>query len=297
MYYNTEDAQLNDEAKLETVLNNDTIRLKKGEDNISISGDGVLYNDDLEELLSINDILKQDIVNIVIDDGITEIGYNCFNGYNYVETIWISDTVESIHNGAMRNCDNLQYVRLPKNIKVGRDFLFNCNNVYIVTDGLSDELPVLYNIDSSHVLPEVDSYEAYVDKRSKAPYITIPPIKLFCNDPNTTDTTNDTMVIHSGYLQYGPYADIKSGKYHVEVEGNNFAQVNKEDVYVNVGGHIMITDIIITSTKISYNVSFNTDMHGVEFCIFNSGEKDIEIFSVNVFDEDIVIPGGVKKWW
>ena len=64
-------------------------------------------------------------------------------------------------NGSIRECDELWFVFLPKGVdKVSRDFLYDCNNCTVVTDGPAEGLPSLKNTKKDNIIANVDSYEA-----------------------------------------------------------------------------------------------------------------------------------------
>ena len=127
---------------------------------VYIGGEGALSGDDMLPLVeSLGK--KKHVTDIIIGDGITEIGYNAIVEYEAQRTLRLGRGVQTVHIGAIKNCEALEYVFLPAGLRnASRDFLYSCNNCLVVTDGTKKELPRLRNVKKSKLLTEVDSLEA-----------------------------------------------------------------------------------------------------------------------------------------
>lgn len=153
------------EKKTSLELENESLSLLKiGDSTIEIDGLGVLSEADLSKLLTYNDIGISDIENIIIGDGISEMGYGTINGYNYLEMIMIGSGVTKIRNGSVRNCPNIKFVFLPSTLeKIARDFLYGTENCYIVSDGKISELIIESNVENASILEYIDYHEKMLD--------------------------------------------------------------------------------------------------------------------------------------
>lgn len=286
-----------EEHKLE--LENDTLYLQQPEfGTIIILGEGSLNESDLSSLLTNNKINISDVENIIIGDDITELGYNVIKGYDYLQTLKIGSSVTKIRNGAVRDCINLKFVYLPKDVeKIAVDFLANSGKCIIVSNGdlqqiLKDShnLNILYNIESfeemNKALEEGTLYDSFTFD------------KLATNDPDTGEYHS---VLHNGFLQFGPNISMNSGEYSVNYSGKGFDTLSANSLYLNTNGlteNFEIYDIDISNEMIKYNVFFDEDMNGVEFCLINDSYNgnDIEIFELEIY-EKIIVPDICRRWW
>ena len=145
---------------------NSTLSLEMGRDGIiRVEGEGVLYGIDMKSMLDEKGIHSKRVNHIIIGDGITEIRYEALSGRKYLLTLKIGRNVRRISAGAVKDCTALQCIYLPAGLQnVSGDFLYNCNDCLVITDGLAKELPDLPNLtEDMTVLEQVDSYEALLD--------------------------------------------------------------------------------------------------------------------------------------
>lgn len=131
------------------------------ESAVFIGGEGKLYGTDMQSMLEGEGRTTDEITDIIIGDGITEIGYDVICEYPILHTIRLGDGVRVAGNGSIRECPELWFVFVPAGIeKISRDFLYECNECIVVTDGQADSLPKLRNTRKENVIWNVDSYEA-----------------------------------------------------------------------------------------------------------------------------------------
>ena len=145
---------------------NPTLSLEMGRDGIiRVEGEGVLYGTDMNSMLDESGIHSKRVNHIIIGDGITEIQYEALSDRKYLLTLKIGRNVRRISAGAVKNCTALQCIYLPSGLQnVLGDFLYNCNDCMVITDGAADELPEKMNLtENMTVLEHVDSYEALLD--------------------------------------------------------------------------------------------------------------------------------------
>ena len=128
---------------------------------IFIGGEGKLHGTDMQALVEGESMKIGDVTDIVIGDGIDEIGYDAICGYPVLHTVRLGDDVRVAGNGSIRECPELLFVFIPNDIqKISRDFLYSCNDCIVVTDGPVKGLPRLRNTRKANIIGDVDSYEA-----------------------------------------------------------------------------------------------------------------------------------------
>lgn len=101
---------------------------KDVEDNkivLTISGEGTIPRN-FGQLKLFDEIAKNDVKEIIIEDGITEIGYWSFGNFISVKSITMPDSVTSISDGAFYRCKDLEFLNIPKSVKTIKDFAFAC---------------------------------------------------------------------------------------------------------------------------------------------------------------------------
>ena len=126
-----------------------------------VGGEGKLYGTDMQAMIEGEGRTTEEITDIIIGDGITEIGYDVICEYPILHTIRLGNGVRVAGNGSIRECPELWFVFVPKKIrKISRDFLYECNECIVVTDGRADKLPKMRNTRKANVIERVNSYEA-----------------------------------------------------------------------------------------------------------------------------------------
>ncbi len=96
---------------------------------LTISGTGVIPNDyDGTELEWAQ--WKNDITSIVIENGITGVGYSSFFAYTNLTKITLANSVQSIDQSAFANCTSLTEINFPSTMNVIRGGAFsNCTSL------------------------------------------------------------------------------------------------------------------------------------------------------------------------
>ena len=135
---------------------------------IYIGGEGKLYGTDMQALIEGESMTTGDVTDIIIGDGIEEIGYDVVCEYPILRTVRLGDGVKVVGNGSIRECPELQFVFLPSGVqRIGRDFLYSCNQCIVVTDGPADSLPKLQNTRKANIIGNVNSFEAMLTNWTK----------------------------------------------------------------------------------------------------------------------------------
>ena len=153
------DAEMSQKIKYPT--KNDMIQLKIDGTTLRVYGEGKLYADDMVELLKRASEKIQNITDIIIEEGIAEIGYGPFNQFVSLKTIKLGRDIRRIAPGALKQCENLEYLFFPAGLSdIGKDFLYACPKCRVVTDGTIEDLPEMKNIKKKErILTEVDSWK------------------------------------------------------------------------------------------------------------------------------------------
>ncbi len=272
------------------------------EDSYAVNGEGVLEYADLYALLEYSDILPSDVVNLIIGDAVTEIEYNCINNFTYLETLKIGNGVTRVRNGGIKNCINLRYLYIPAALKkVGKDFLYGCTSLMTVITGASaDDVNKLYDFSGYTILPDCSSESDFATAvenldRQKI-YQTIETESMLTTDP---DAGTSPIVLHPGFMQYGPFSGLHQGDYLVRVSGANFDKLAEDDIIFRCPVSDQREIKHITPNEIEYTVSIEeayTD--GVEYAIKNSTDSElIEISMIEVYTIDTEPLPDLGFWW
>lgn len=129
---------------------------------LTVSGSGRIMNSLRECWKGYEKWIKK----IVIQEGITEIGYSAFSGCVNLEEVSIPDTVTEIYRDAFENCDKLTYVKIPAGVKVISFDAFNSCDTLERVDimgvgvkfdmGAFSECPVLKEVNMLGTLPPAE---------------------------------------------------------------------------------------------------------------------------------------------
>ena len=103
---------------------------------LTISGTGNMENWNLSSGEKQESPLKnkKEIKHVVIEDGVTDIGYCAFGDCSNLKDITIADSVTNIGKLAFKNCSSLENIIIPNSVEVINSYTFyNCNNITRVT--------------------------------------------------------------------------------------------------------------------------------------------------------------------
>jgi hypothetical protein len=149
-------------AEVAYTRQNESLYIETLEDgSIYIGGEGKLYGTDMQALIEGESMTFETVMDVIIGDGITEIGYDVICEYPILHTVRLGNGVRVAGNGSIRECPELQFVFVPSGIEsISRDFLYECNECIVVTDAPADALPKLRNTRKANIVGNVNSYEA-----------------------------------------------------------------------------------------------------------------------------------------
>ena len=84
-----------------------------------------------------------EIYNIVIENGVTSIGFCAFTSCENLTSITLPDSITTIDDSAFSYCGNLTSIKIPKNVtKIGEDAFYGCERLTIY--GYADSCAEIY---------------------------------------------------------------------------------------------------------------------------------------------------------
>lgn len=95
--------------------------------------------------------------------------------------------LSKVRNGAIKNCTALKYVYISESIeKVGRDFLYGCKNVHLITNGTAYASLGKLHLDEIFILDDINSYDYFIVsvEENQLPYQSFVAADLTTTGPN-----------------------------------------------------------------------------------------------------------------
>ncbi len=141
-----------------------------GDDVIAIGGEGRLCASDMRGLLRYANMEDDDVRDVIVGDGISEIDIDTFNGFDNLQSLKLGASVTRIAPGALKGCPKLKYLYYPARLEdVPLDFLYDCRNCVVITGGDAADLPSFPNVNKKkQVLERVDSLETLTEASGDA---------------------------------------------------------------------------------------------------------------------------------
>lgn len=295
------DIETIDTVKNQSKLKNNTLEMRQdGFGTVIVDGVGELTQSDFNALLANNDLSIMDVENIVIGDEITNIGYHCIYNMDYLKTVKLGNSINTIRNGSIKNSPSLEYIYLPRSIeKVANDFLSGSEQYVVISDGDLENILSGINTENIILVSNIHSFQDLIELVENAKFIIR---KFSSNDLFTTepDANHNPLILNSGYLQYGPYTDLDKGLYTIYLDGKGFEKINTDDVSVNLGeysGEYKISNIEITENRIKYDLYLSTRAPVVECYLKNNSTEPVEIYGLNIAKNDYTFPEVLSSWW
>lgn len=130
-YRNAEDGNLdatgteagNEEFNIEGECGKNVSYRLVSDGTLTIFGEGAMTNFSSGKPAPWKDY-KENIKRVVVEEGVTSIGSQSFNGYKSLESIDFPDTLEIINSNAFQNCSLLAEISIPKNVTAIKERAF-----------------------------------------------------------------------------------------------------------------------------------------------------------------------------
>ncbi|MCM1246552.1 MAG: leucine-rich repeat domain-containing protein [Roseburia sp.] len=101
---------------------------------LTIQGEGEIREKDFDE------VVFHDIKKIIIKEGITGIGDECFSYCTQLSSVELPESLSTIGQGAFEGCDNLEKINIPEKVgQIGKRAFFDCSSLkkIVLPDGLT----------------------------------------------------------------------------------------------------------------------------------------------------------------
>ena len=124
---------------------------------VTITGTGETYDDcwwaDVND--SNNELDKTSIKYIIVEDGITSLGYELFKNFNNVETIELPASLTKIKNWTFQNCRSLKSISIPEGVtEIGNGIFNDCVSLKNITfPSTLKEIPDITDCEDSEPVP------------------------------------------------------------------------------------------------------------------------------------------------
>lgn len=212
---------------------------------------------------------RDKVKKVVIKNGITKIGSECFKKMNKIKKVTIADSVKTIGAEAFANCKNLKSVKLGKNLKTIKSFAFYyCKKLKTI------KLPDSVKTIGSFVFDGTAYYNNKKNWKGGAFYVG----KHLCD-------TNDKMP-----------ADFKVKKGTVSIAGMTASNKVKS---ISIPASVTHIDYLalnyfenLKKLKVSKANKHFTAVDGV---LYNKNKTKLIMYAAGKPDESFVIPKTVKK--
>lgn len=271
---------------------------------IFVNGEGELTKAIMDDLLDKAYIDTSEVYHVIVGDDVTEIGYNAFVGWKYLESIKLGKKVVQVHNGAINYDPELKYIFIPGTVvKFGKDFSYGCNeNLCIITEESIEFLDKLkINYEDFTYFTEVTSMEDFIDEfiRLTPPYASYCGNELICTAPNAFIENDKNMYLAKDYRSFGPYVNLEKGNYRIRIEGRNLDLVESKDIIcADSEQSLSMTNYECSDSFCQWQVNAPKDMQSVEFSLFNGSDdnvviSDMYIYQIMDYDDEFSF---MKKW-
>lgn len=278
----------------ENRLNPTTYVEKRADGSVYIGGEGKVYMADLEWLMGQDKgIRARRETDVVVSDAVTEIGYNFFFNYSHIQNIKLGSGVTTIDHGAINKCEMLKYVYLPSSVqRLGRDFMFNCNNAFVVTDGQLSDLPALENVADDHVLTDVHSYEDFLARRAAVKDLVFTGSALH-GDDGTEDNT-----LAPGAAKYVDGLSLAAGKYRFGFVGGGLDALTADSVELLADGKpVEARAVDITEGSVTFEATLEEWTGNVTARLVNTTAEEITVNELDVYNDNYEISPAMANWW
>ncbi|MCD7772720.1 MAG: leucine-rich repeat protein [Ruminococcus sp.] len=162
------------------------------------------------------------ILNIVVEEGITDIDNSLFWGYSNVKTVSLPSTLTSLGTQIFYNCTSLEYINIPEGVtELKTNLFYNCSNADLVIDIQSTSLTSIASLAfGSSVVGTIyvysqDMYDLVSAKATSATVVlkstgSTVVASGTCGDNATWTLTDDGVLTISGTCEVTDYTGFES---------------------------------------------------------------------------------------
>lgn len=124
-------------------------------ETLTLSGTGETYDNLWWADSDDNEIIKSNVKYIVVEDGITALGYELFKNFNNVETIELPASLTKIKNWTFQNCRSLKSISIPEGVtEIGNGIFNDCVSLKNITfPSTLKEIPDITDCEDSEPVP------------------------------------------------------------------------------------------------------------------------------------------------
>lgn len=124
-------------------------------ETLTLSGTGETYDNLWWADSDDNEIIKSNVKYIVVEDGITALGYELFKNFNNVETIELPASLTKIKNWTLQNCRSLKSISIPEGVtEIGNGIFNDCVSLKNITfPSTLKEIPDITDCEDSEPVP------------------------------------------------------------------------------------------------------------------------------------------------
>lgn len=263
------------------------ITWKYNENTITISGTGAMHSYSTKSPAPWS-YLKDNIVRVVLEEGITHIGAYAFNDCNNVSEIIFPNGLESIGSYAFQNCTGLTQVYLPNTITELNSPFYGCSNLKRID--ISDS-EAFFKIKPSQFFVNTDVQLFDNDKL-------VTDVILYYNNPELLSNYGfiKTITVAEGVTKIESMYNITAEKIILSstVESVYNLAVVKEFIVNENNKAFCSIEGVLYSKDMTKLVAYPTKKEDLLFVIPES-VKTVGTFNKNSFIREVTVHGGVQN--
>lgn len=154
---------------------------------------------------------------------------------------------------------------------------------------MSLDYPLNYYIDGGMIfgvkndIPNAQDIKYEVKNTLKTGINILPKDNKFLN--GGSDKGNDR-ILNSQGVSFGPYISLKKGNYNVLIKGNDVDKCIYDVVYNQGKNQLKANEVKKSKNEISFNVTLEENLDGLEFRIFNNWTNDISLSELTISSDN-----------